>query len=68
MVGIQKECVWGTVLVDNFCIHERKIKETHEHRFNEMFGKFKNSSLLNSQIVRLQIPALTANTVPHTHP
>ena len=30
--------------------------------------KFKNSDLLISQIVRLQIPNLTANTVPHTHP
>ena len=29
--------------------------------------KLKNSSLLISQIIRLQIPKLTANTVPHTH-
>ena len=51
-----------------FIFINRQFNEIHKHRFNEMFGKFKNSSLLNSQIVRLQIPALTANTVPHTHP
>ena len=68
MVEIRKECVWRTVLADDFCIRERKMKGIYEHRFVDMFEKFKNSSLLNSQIVRLQIPALTANTVPHTHP
>ena len=41
MVEIRKECVWRTVLADDFCIRERKMKGTYEHRFNEMFGEIK---------------------------
>ena len=40
-------CVWRMVLADNFCIHERKVKETYEHRFVEMFGEVKKQQFTN---------------------
>ena len=43
--GNSIECVWRMVLADNFCIHERKVKETYEHRFVEMFERVKKTSI-----------------------
>ena len=47
MVEIRKECVWRTVLADDFCIRERKVKETYKHRFVEMFGEVKKQQFTN---------------------
>ena len=47
MVEIRKECVWRTVLADDFCIRERKMKGIYEHRFVEMFGEVKKQQFTN---------------------
>ena len=71
MVGIGEAYVWRTVLADDFCIRERKVKETYDHRFVELFKivyKLKFGRLKNSQTFRLRNQKFLANTVQHTHP
>ena len=50
-----------------FTFVNRSLKWCISTDLSRCLEKFKNSNLLNSQIIRLQIPKLTANTVPHTH-
>ena len=64
--GMYGERYWLII----FVFVNGRLKESNNTDLLSCMKKFKNSNLLilNSQIFRLQISELTANTVLHTHP